>query len=202
VELSRKGDVGSFGKLIERHYRPCFRLALSIVRNRGDAEDEVQNACWKAWERLWQYQADGTFSAWLSRIVSNQCLMRIRQRRCSRFIRLDDTIDAAGRFRLELIDQNALAEEQVSEREVSEVVHMEIHRIPPLLRNVMLLRDVQQLSMSDVAAQLGLSVPAAKSRLMRARIELNSRLKKHCGGHAALVRRPPRQRRAAYVRAT
>ncbi|HVX66218.1 MAG: RNA polymerase sigma factor [Acidobacteriota bacterium] len=200
LELARGGDAASFGKLIERHYRPCFRLALSIVRNRGDAEDEVQNACWKAWERLWQYQAGGTFSAWLSRIVSNQCLMRIRQRRCSRIIRLDDPIDSDGRFRLELIDQGALAEEQLGDREISEVLHREIRRIPPLLRNVMLLRDVQQLPMPDVAARLGLSVPAAKSRLMRARIELHSRLRKRCGEGAVLVR-PPRQRRAAYVRA-
>jgi RNA polymerase sigma-70 factor (ECF subfamily) len=202
VEKSRAGDAGAFGALVERHYRYCLKLALSILRNRGDAEDEVQNSCWKAWERIGQYQGEGPFSAWLSRIVWNQCLMRIRQRKCSRLIHLDEGAGLEGEYRLEIIDQEELPEEEVGEREVAELVRAEIRRLPPLLRTVMTLRDVEQRAMPEVAAELGLSVPAAKSRLMRARAELVLRLKKHCGrrGKETLTHRPAR-RRTAYVRA-
>ena len=63
---------------------------------------------------------------------------------------------------------------------VSAILHREIRRLPPLLRNVMVLRDLEGLSMDDVAGQLGISVVAAKSRLLRARSELKLRLQRHC----------------------
>jgi RNA polymerase sigma-70 factor, ECF subfamily len=202
VERSRAGDAVAFGALVERHYRYCLKLALSILRNRGDAEDEVQNSCWKAWERIGQYHGEGPFSAWLSRIVWNQCLMRIRQRKCSRLIHLDEGLGAEGEYRIEIIDQEGLPEEETGEREVAALVRAEIRRLPPLLRTVMTLRDVEQRAMPEVAAELGLSIPAAKSRLMRARAELVLRLKKHCGrrGKQTLIHRPGKQR-TAYVRA-
>ena len=76
-----------------------------MVRNRSDAEDEVQNACWKAFQRLAQYRGDGTFSAWLCRIVENQCLMRIREERISQFVYLDESTDS--NVRLELVGKLA-----------------------------------------------------------------------------------------------
>src|SRR5579864_2329537 len=84
VDSARQGDATAFGELIKRHYSSCLKRASSLIRNPTDAEDEVQNACWKAFERLGQFRGDGTFSAWLSRIVENQCLMRIREDRQAR----------------------------------------------------------------------------------------------------------------------
>ena len=80
---------------------------------------------------------------------------------------------------LELRDEGLNPEQTLGKSEVANVVHQEIDRIPPLLRKVFLLRDVQRLSMHDVAAQLGISIAAAKSRLLRARIELRTRMSKH-----------------------
>jgi len=200
VELSRQGDVNAFGQLIQRHYSTCLKRALSMMRNRGDAEDEVQNTCWKAFHRLEQFRGEGTFGAWLSRIVENQCLMRIRESRQSHFIYLDEPNDS--NVRMELVGQALSPEDQVGDRQVEDLLRHEISRIPPLLRNVILLRDVQQLSMTTVAQRLGLSVPAAKSRLARARAELRSRLSKHCGqkGPATLMHKA-RYSRSAYASA-
>jgi RNA polymerase sigma-70 factor (ECF subfamily) len=77
----------------------------------------------------------------------------------------------------------------LGEKEVSTVLTSEIRRIPPLLRSVFLLREIEQLPMPDVARRLGISVAAAKSRLLRARIELRARLARHQGhlGHATLL---------------
>ncbi len=174
---------------------------MLIVRNRTDAEDEVQNSFWKAFQCLEQFRGEGTFAAWLGRIVENQCLMRIRQERNARFVYLDEPTEA--NVRVELVGQMEDPEDQVGWEEVIKLLRREVSRIPPLLRNVMLLRDLDQLSMSDVAARLGLSVPAAKSRLMRARVELRSRISKHCGrkGQGTLMGRA-RYERSAWARAS
>ena len=189
VSLSQSGDNGAFAELVQRHYSSCMKLALSILRDRSDAEDEVQTACWKAYEHIQQFQRDAKFSTWLTRIVVNQCLMRLRQARRARFLHIDDVVIGEEVATLELPDTSMGPEKQLGRAEVAAVLESEIRRIPPLLRNVFLMRDVQQMPMLDVADKLGISVAAAKSRLLRARLELRQRLEKHCGrvGAATLL---------------
>jgi len=202
VALAKMGDKTAFERLIERHYRFCLAKAYAYLRNHGDAEDESQNAFAKAWQYLHQFQGDGTFGGWISRIVSNECLMRIRERKGARMISVDERFESEGSFRLEVIDQRALPEDSAGDGEVSHMLNREIARVPALLREALIMRDLRQCSMHEIAAHLGISVPAAKSRLMRARQTLRVRLTKHYGdrGCYALVRRAPR-RKAAFVRA-
>jgi RNA polymerase sigma-70 factor (ECF subfamily) len=179
IASARHGDVAAFGQLVELHRAACLRVATLRLRNRGDAEDEVQNALWKAFRHLEQFRADGPFGAWLIRIVENQCLMRMRKDRSAHLVRLDETSD--WKPGVELMDQLSSPEDELGCREVIELLRREVLRIPPLLRYAMILRDLEQLGINDVATRLGVSVPAAKSRLMRAREELRSRIRKHCG---------------------
>lgn len=180
VTLAQAGDNQAFATLIERHHSSCSKLAYSIVRDKQDAEDEVQNACWKAFEHIGQFQRDAKFSTWLTRIVVNQCLMRLRQTRRSRLVYIEDTATEDSRaFDLPAITDSP--EQALAKSELGDVLRHEIGRIPPMLRNVFVLRDVQELPMQDVADKLGISVAAAKSRLLRARIELRNRLEKHQG---------------------
>jgi RNA polymerase sigma-70 factor (ECF subfamily) len=181
VVRAQAGDNSAFAELIERHTSTCKRLALSILRDVSDAEDEVQNACWKAFEHLGQFQKDAKFSTWLSRIVVNQCLMRLRKDRRARFLYLDEGVQGEEVTSIDLADQGLSPEDGVARSEVAEVLHLEINRIPPLLREVFVLRDVQELPMPEVAERLGISIAAAKSRLLRARLELRERMSKHCG---------------------
>jgi RNA polymerase sigma-70 factor (ECF subfamily) len=199
VQLAKQGDTHAFGELFRQHYSACLKRARWMIRNRSDAEDEVQNACWKAFQRLDQFRGEGTFSAWLSRIVENQCLMRIREERQLRFLHLDEASES--NIRIELVAQMMDPEDELGDQQINRLLRREISRIPPLLRNVMLLYDVEELPMPEVAARLGLSVPAAKSRLMRARVEMRARLSKHCGqrGHGSLTRKA-KYSRAAYAR--
>jgi RNA polymerase sigma-70 factor (ECF subfamily) len=201
IRLSRQGDTRAFGELIQRHYKTCLKRAVSMMRNQSDAEDEVQNTCWKAFHRLDQYRGDGTFAAWLSRIVENQCLMRIRVDRQLHFVYLDESTES--NVRVELVGQTLNPEDELGDQQVEDLLRREISRIPPLLREVMLLRDVQHLPMRIVAEQLSLSVPAAKSRLMRARAELRSRLAKHCGrrGPSTLMQKA-KYHKSAYASAS
>lgn len=181
VVLAQSGDNDAFAELMERNLNTCKKLALSILRDKQDAEDEVQNACWKAFEHISQFQQDSKFSTWLSRIVVNQCLMRLRKDRRARFLYLDEGVAGEEVATLELPDVSPTPETAYARKEVAAVLQHEIGRIPPLLRDVFVLREVQQLSMPDVAERLGISVAAAKSRLLRARLELRSRLEKHTG---------------------
>jgi len=189
VDTAQAGNDQAFAELIERHYNSCLKLALSILRDKSDAEDEVQNACWKAFEHLAQFNREAKFSTWLTRIVVNQCLMRLRQAKRAKLFYIDDTQVGDEVVTLELPDESPTPEQTLGKKEVAGVVQAEIDRIPPLLRNVFVLRDVQQLPMEEVADQLGISVAAAKSRLLRARLELRTRLSKHTSslGAASLI---------------
>jgi len=191
VGLARDGDKEAFGELVRRHHHRCVNLASCILQDRGDAEDEAQNAYWKAFEHLDQFQGDADFSIWLSRIVVNQCLMFMRARRRARFLYLDAGIPGYPGGSIELPSWRLDPEGEVGKRQVQEVLEREIRCIPALLRNVLLLRDVEELPIAEVADRLGITVSAAKSRLLRARLELRQRVLRHCGssGHESLMTR-------------
>jgi RNA polymerase sigma-70 factor, ECF subfamily len=189
IERCKQGDQQAFGELVSRHHRAAFKVALSIVRDRQDAEDEVQNAFWKAYEHIGQFNEDAKFSTWLTRIVVNQCLMKLRRVRRARHTYIDDVLVGEEIVNLDLRDLRVTPEQELAQTEVAKVLFQEIRKTPPLLRQVFLLRDVQQLPMPDVAAALGISIAAAKSRLLRARAEIRLRMSRHCGqtGAASLT---------------
>jgi RNA polymerase sigma-70 factor (ECF subfamily) len=202
VESVKMGEAGAFDRLIERHHRFCLAKAYSILRNRGDAEDEVQTAWVQAWTHISSYEGQGAFGAWLNRIVSNQCLMHLRKARLMPSMSVDEVFESEGSFHLEVIDQRTLPEDIVGDDEVSRVLIREIRGIPPLLREVLVMRDLHRQALCEIAAALGISIPAAKSRLMRARLELRQRLSRHFGkkGGGTLLQHSYR-RSAAYVQA-
>lgn len=181
VELAREGNQQAFATLISRHYRTCVNIATFMLRDRGEAQDEVQNACCKVYQHLEQYHGEAEFVTWMLRIVVNQCLMLIRVRRRTRFLYIDADTEPDRNTRIDLPAATPDPEEEVSDGELRDVVQREIRRIPPLLRNVLMLHDVGELPMADVAARLRITIPAAKSRLLRARLELRTRIMRHCG---------------------
>ena len=197
VEMARTGNKDAFGELIRRHHRRCVDLATLFLRNYGDAEDQVQIACSKAYTRLDQFQGEAEFVTWLSRIVTNECLMFMREKRRARFVYLDDTWRQPDAPRMELPACGPDPEGELALDELKQLLRSEIRRVPPLLRNVMVLRDLQGLTIKDVAEKLQIGIPAAKSRLLRARAELRLRLKERCDGTGNL---PALSRSAAPLR--
>lgn len=181
VRLSQAGRRDAFSELTRRNYNSSLKLAVSILRDREEAEDEVQNAYWKAFQHIDQFLIDAKFSTWMTRIVVNQCLMRLRKVRRAKFLYIDDVQIGEERGTMELQDLERSPESLLGAKELATILRREIRRIPPMLRSVFVLRDVDQLPMPEVAAQLGISIAAAKSRLLRARMELRGRLEKHCG---------------------
>jgi RNA polymerase sigma-70 factor (ECF subfamily) len=191
VELARGGDRAAYGELAKRHRQKCVDLARFFLRNQGDAEDQVQIGLLKGYEHLDQYHGDAEFATWLARIVANQCLMLMRVRRRARFLYLDENPSEQRAVPLQLSADGPDPEGELGSQQLAQVLRKEIGCLPRLLRNVMLLRDVQELPLTEVADRLGISIPAVKSRLVRARTELRSRMTRHFQGahHSSLLSR-------------
>jgi len=185
IHSARGGDTEAFTELVNRHYQSSLKLARSILRDFEDAEDEVQNAFTKVYLHLSRFEGNSRFSTWLSRIVVNQCLMRLRKARRARFAYLDDPGAEEGNVRLELADPSETPEQSLGRGEVEALLRKEVNGIPPLLREPLLLRESMRMPLADVAAKLNISEAAAKSRLLRARRELRTRLEKHQGVRGA-----------------
>lgn len=177
--LAPSADGVPFDELTERHRDMCMKRAFLILHNLDDAEDAVQSGFRKAFQHRQQFHGNGAFAAWLGRIVENECLMRLRKEKNARLVSLDSLTES--NVRVELVETTTNPEDELGWKEVVTLVRKEIVRMPPLYRNVILLHDRERLPMPDVAERLGLTVSAAKSRLLRARRELRSRFGKHCG---------------------
>ena len=178
VIKAQGGDSDAFNELIRRTFSGSLKLARGILVDIEEAEDEVQNAYLKAWLHLGGFRLESKFSTWILRIVTNQCLMRLRQMRGKTFVYLDDDKNGERTRELELVDACRTPEEALSVRQLSELLRRETTGLPPLLRDVLLLRDFHETSISEVAHNLGVTQFAVKSRLLRARTEVRNRLMK------------------------
>src|SRR6478735_1708980 len=180
VQAAKGGDVSSFEELVRRYDRNVFRIALHITQNREDAEDVVQDAFLKAYQNLANFQEQSKFYTWLVRIAVNEALMRLRRRRPERMVSLDEDIkteeDSMPR---EIADWSPNPEQQYTQAELKDILTRTIQGLPSSFRTVFVLRDVEGLSTEETAEALNLSIPAVKSRLLRARLQLRERLSRY-----------------------
>jgi RNA polymerase sigma-70 factor (ECF subfamily) len=181
VRRAQENDDAAFAELMRRTSPASLKLAVSILRDVQEAEDQVQTSYMNAWRHVAQFHQDAKFSTWISRIVVNQCLMRLRKLRTLNFVSLVEGGPDGETREVQLTDYRQSPEASLAGKELALVLKKEIQRLPPLLRSVVLLRDVEQLSTVEVAERLGLTPAAVKSRLLRARVELRTRLEKYRG---------------------
>lgn len=180
VQAAKKGDVAAFGELVKRYDRNVFRIALHITQNREDAEDVVQDAFLKAYENLEQFQGQSKFYTWLVRIAVNEALMKLRRRRPERMVSLDQEVQTEeDSMPREVADWSPNPEQLYNQAELRDILGKTIQGLPPSFRTVFVLRDVEGLSTEETAQALELSVPAVKSRLLRARLQLRERLNRY-----------------------
>ncbi|MBZ5595495.1 MAG: sigma-70 family RNA polymerase sigma factor [Acidobacteriia bacterium] len=180
VAQARLGDEKAFTELLRRYEGKIFRLALHITQNREDAEDVLQEAFLKAYEHLDQFQGQSKFYTWIVRIAVNQALMKLRKRKSDRSVSLDDTIDTGeDKVAREIAAWDENPEQQYSREEINEILGGAIDGLTPIYRAVFVLRDVDGLSTEEAAEALDLSVPAVKSRLLRARLQLRDKLTRY-----------------------
>ncbi len=180
VQAAKRGDVAAYEQLVRRYDRNVFRIANHITKNREDAEDVVQDAFLKAYENLAKFQEQSKFYTWLVRIAVNEALMKLRKRRPERTVSLDEDIktedDSVPR---EVADWSPNPEQMYSQSELREILTKTVQGLPAGFRTVFVLRDMEGLSTEETAEALDLSIPAVKSRLLRARLQLRERLSRY-----------------------
>jgi RNA polymerase sigma-70 factor (ECF subfamily) len=180
VRAAKAGDIGAFEQLVQRYDRNVFRIAQHITQNREDAEDVVQDAFLKAYENLHNFQEQSKFYTWLVRIAVNEALMRLRRRRPERMVSLDEEVKTdEDTMPREVADWSPNPEQLYTQSELRDILTRTIQGLPSSFRTVFVLRDVEGLSTEETAEALDLSIPAVKSRLLRARLQLRERLNKY-----------------------
>jgi RNA polymerase sigma-70 factor (ECF subfamily) len=180
VERARTGDAAAFSELVQRYERKIYRLAKHITQNDEDAEDVLQESFMKAYTHLDRFHGDSKFYTWLVRIAVNEALMKLRKRKSDRSVSLDEPQDTG-----EDLVQREIAvweddpEKKYSREELAEILDNAVQSLKPSFRTVFVLRDIEELSTEDTAETLGISIPAVKSRLLRARLQLREKLTRH-----------------------
>jgi RNA polymerase sigma-70 factor (ECF subfamily) len=174
---ARSGDPSAFADLVGRYEGKIFRLAQHITNHREDAEDVLQETFLKAYEHLDQFHGNSKFYTWIVRIAVNQALMKLRKRRSDKTVSMDETIDTGEDIvAREIATWDPNPEERYSQEEMQRILDDAIQSLAPPYRTVFILRDVDELSTEETAEALDLTVPAVKSRLLRARLQLRDKL--------------------------
>ena len=161
VHATQDGDVSAFEELVDRYDRKLLRIAEHITHNREDSQDAVQEAFLKAFQHMGEFREDSQFSTWLFRITVNQALMKLRKRRTTKEVSLDDDFQADGDiFPRKVADWAPNPEELYRRSELRNILVNALEELRPIMRTVFVLRDIEGLSINQTAEVLDLSPTA------------------------------------------
>jgi RNA polymerase sigma-70 factor (ECF subfamily) len=171
------GNSQLFHELIRPYERRVYIMALSFLRNEADAEDAAQEAFLKAFRNLASFRGEAKFGTWLISITLNEARSRIRHRDTIKMESLDEPPDDQGHTLPALLrDWKEIPSEALERKEIRLLLQEAITALPLIYREVFQLRDIEQLSVNEAAAALGISIAAVKVRLHRARMMLQKKL--------------------------
>ena len=159
------GQRDLFGELIAPHLRPLSRIVRATLGPHPDAEDIVQQATLKAFLHLAQFRYEASFKTWLIQIGLNE----VRQWRRRHSFSRNPHFPLADLRSLHLVDPSHSPFIECQRNETAGLLRAAVARLPEKYRLVILLRDLEDLSVSEVAGRLGLTIPAVKTRHLRAR---------------------------------
>jgi RNA polymerase sigma-70 factor, ECF subfamily len=182
VQQAAAGDHSAFEAIMRRHNRGLYRAARSIVKDDTEAEEAVQDAYIRAYNALTQFRGDSSLSTWLTRIVINQALERLRKRRRELAALSLDTV-----FDLEKHTEMADAHETSSETPERELMRAQTRRLleqkidelPSAFRTVFVLRALEDMSVEECAASLNIPEATVRTRFFRAKRLLRKSLAEH-----------------------
>jgi len=182
VRASRCGEVAAFERLVKRYDSKLLRIAQNVTHDLNDAEDAVQEAFLKAFQKLDQFQELARFSTWLVRITLSESFTKLRKQRA----RLESSIDSSAyadseteRLPLDVADGSPNPEALYRASELNEILTNSLQRLSPALRIVFVLRDIEEYSINETCEILNLTATAVKTRLSRTRLQLREELSKY-----------------------
>ncbi len=179
IAKARRGSSEAFTDLVCLHSPQIYRVSLTILRNRADAEDNVQDVFYKVCKNIQRFEGRSRFSSWLVRIAVNEALMKIRSRQSEHTMFHVDMPRPEGKQSpvLEIEDSRPDPERQYI---TSQLATTAFHGTHPLLRQMFTLHAAGGWTYRELAAAIGITVSTAKSRIFRARAQMQQRLHAHC----------------------
>jgi len=179
VAEAKAGSYEAFEDLVNRYEKKIYRLGLNLTGNPEDAEDMLQETFLKAFEHLSDFREDSRFYTWIVRIAINQGLMKLRKRRGSKEVQIEDGENDDGEvIPRDFADWRPNPEQELQRTELETILQSAARSLPITFRTVFFLRDVEGLSTEETAELLNLSEGAVKARLFRARLRLREELSK------------------------
>ena len=192
VQRLRRGDTAALETLMEQHAPQVYRVAHGITQNTADAEEVVQDVFLTLFNKIHTFEERAALGSWLYRVATNAALIKRRGRRPDREVSLDALLPTflpdghrVGDREFLRADWSQTPESEALSQETRQIVRRTIEALPDQYRAVLVLRDIEGLSNEEVAAAIGESVAAVKSRLHRARMALREALTKHFASPAA-----------------
>lgn len=171
------GDRELYHELIQPYELSVYRMALSFMKNETEAEDVAQEAFLRALRDLANFRGESKFSTWLISITLNEARRRLRRQSTVRMESLDDPPEEGGKVSPALLrDWREIPSEALERREVRTLLQKAIEQLSPIYREVLVLRDIEELSIEETAGLLAISISSVKVRLHRARIMLQKEL--------------------------
>jgi RNA polymerase sigma-70 factor, ECF subfamily len=185
VVAAQSGDAVAFVSLCKIHSDKILRRLYRITKNWEDAEDALQDSFMKAFLNINKFEGRSNFSSWLTRIAINSALMLLRKRRSRNEIPMEIAIDGDQYLQdREVPDPAVSPEHRYAECETRERLGTAVPRLRPCFRSVVELYHFQDRSTAEIADTLRISVPAVKSRLLRAKVALRRSMERKPPGSA------------------
>ena len=178
VHSAQKGDTSAFGQLVEAHQSKIYSLCYRMTGNAEDAADLTQEVFLSAWRSLGSFQSQAAFSTWLYRLTSNACIDFLRKEKRRSALSLTTEGEEEEGRELEVADQRFSPERELEQKEARRAVREGLAALSPEHRQVLVLREMEGLSYTEMAHLLDLEEGTVKSRLARARLALKDFLQK------------------------
>jgi len=184
IERVLAGETDLFYELIRPYERGVFLAAASILGNDADAEDTAQEAFLKAYRNLARFRHESKFSTWLIQIAINDARMKLRidRRHLYKSIDAGQETSEGDYIPSDLADWREIPSEALEQSELREALNKALNSLPEKYRTVLILRDVQQMSIAETAKALGISKENVKARTSRARLKMRDCLAPGWGG--------------------
>ncbi len=182
LDALRSGDRAEFARLVEAYSGVIYRLGMKMLDDPQDAEDILQETFIKAFRHLKNFDGRSSLSTWLYRIATNEALMLIRKRKNTP-VSLDEPSETESQIEepIQIVDWCCMPEEELMSSEARAYMSRAVEQLPPTLRAVFVLRDLEGLSTEETSNVLKLSEAAVKTRLSRARMRLREQLTAYFG---------------------
>jgi RNA polymerase sigma-70 factor, ECF subfamily len=172
VQKCIDGDTGAYRHIVDRYKDPIARVIYSMVQSDADVEDLTQEVFIKAYKSLSGFKFDSSLRTWLYRIAVNHTLDYLRKKKLVRILSLDGIDEwLLGRLR-GTTQRTERVPEEINRAETKELIDWGLSKLPNDQKSVLVLRELEGMRYDEIAYALGISVPAVKSRLFRARSEL------------------------------